>query len=613
MKTMRRSMTSLYLLALSYLLLGCDTDVPNRDLGLSGVTVVVAPFQTTGNAESGQYALQLQGFSQVLESELGAVSDWTIVEANREGLLLDELNKLTLNAQTDTENTSRVHQHSDSKDASDIKDTSDIKDIKWLGRFFNHSSDSLKASQSAAVLAAYPEADYMLLGQIKGFDIAPERNRSVGLSHRVNRIRSSIHVQVVDVQSRQWLASRTISIDKRLNDNSAAETQIEQAMQLAAQDVVSGLLLATAKALAITQLNQDQGIASMNGGAAQGVQKGMRFQVFSASNDANEITRRSVVEVIDVLPNSAVVNIIEGQVDLGYQIIPQPLLETNMASIPPIRLSIGGVFASSAQAQQGIGTQLSQLLQLKLKVAFQNYGDIEVMEKHTSIIKSAINQQVLDDLSKGREPGLPLGSLRGVDYLVFGTVSHVGYRPAKTEQQQLFGSDVTQTQKAVGEMDATVYMIDVNSGNYAIADSLNVDVDMEAALASPRLLGELSEKLAQQMFTALILKARPLAVALLLDDDVVLNHKAAAGLKKGDRFAAMTAGQTVIDPSTGVELSGVGGRTLGELEITYFDAAGWAHAKLIDGTLPDVGALLTHKNQGRAASSAVSTKRQLNW
>ncbi len=53
-------------------------------------TIAVAMFGSTGDAESGPYALQLFGLSSAVATELGARTSWQIMESERVATLEEE-------------------------------------------------------------------------------------------------------------------------------------------------------------------------------------------------------------------------------------------------------------------------------------------------------------------------------------------------------------------------------------------------------------------------------------------------------------------------------------------------------------------------------------------
>jgi curli biogenesis system outer membrane secretion channel CsgG len=493
-----------------------SADAPKR--------IAVVPFSASGNAESGQYALLLSNFSNALATQFSAASDWQVVESER----LDAL---------ETEQAFEAPPPPAAPPSASEPSTPGA-DADTEGSAASKIPSPQPVQSAAKWAAKFPSADYVLIGRINGFDVRPFDARTGGatLARRENRVQSRIEVRIVDVHTRAWVAARSVRIDERLTDDSAAETQINQAMSLAADQVVRAVLRAVA-----------------------------------------------------------------GERE------PAQLVESNSEAPPEgtePRIAIGRFFVAGSDPESRVGGTLMDQITQELLLNFHQYSGLRVVEDRSGNIKDLLTQQMLEDLSKGRDPGLPMGSLHGVDYLIFGSIGGHDVVDGRREVTQMFGATLVKDVPPQMLFDGTIYILDVSRGEYTVGGSLSLDVDLRGQTAS-RAMATAARSIASDMFVKTMLQIRPLSVVDVKTGDIVLNHTSAVGLAVGDRFTAMSRGTDRFDSGTQTWLRNVGGQRLGELEISSFDAGGWAHAHLVEGELPPVGALLV---RGSASESAPSRK-----
>ena len=554
----------------------------NKGEDIHSPSIVIVPFVLSGSAGSGQYTLELDSFTDAVSNHLGAVSNWTVLESSRKDMLLQEIEAAY--PQTTT------YQAELSVNESELQTTETI------------------AIES--VTAHFPSANYIVLGRINGFDVIAERSSGVTpLSKRVNRIISTIDVRIVDVNTRQWLASQTVTINETLPDNTSAETQIQKAIQIGARKVVNALLLAEAKQFAITEARSDStgNWVSISGGSRQGIEQGMQFR----AHNADPTRTATLIEIVEVRPMSSLARVMKGVPSVGDAVPAQPSVQFSETTNQALRIAIGGFYQPGSEKKQLVSSVVLDQLAVQLRSNFTEFEGVNVVEDQAVLESKMLAKQMLDDLHKGREPGLPRGSLRGVDYLVFTSIEYLGLEASETKSYQAFGTTISEKTDAKGKFYATAYLVDVNSGEMAISRKIALDQTLPESNDS-RLYSQFTQSLGRHIAGELMLSIRPLAVIEKSGDSVVLNHKSLSGLKVGDIFTASGKGRVVFDESTQSHLHNVGGEVIAELEITHFDGGGWAHAKIIDGDVPPIGSLLTKSNVEQTKESSVQ-KPKLNW
>lgn len=544
-------------------------------------TIAVAPFLPSGAAASGQYALQLLNFSDVVASQIGSKEDWVVMESSRIDMLEEELRN--------------AYFPIDQRTAE-----SDILEIDF-----------------EAVQVAFPEADYLLLGNINGFDVIAGRDgaSTATLARRVNRFRSQIDMRVVDVHTREWLANSTLVIDEMLPDNNSAESQINDAMQLAAAHITDSLMLALAEEFTVLETAKDPDIGdvvSIDGGTNQGVRAGMRFSVI----DQSSIALSSEIEVIESRSDTAIARVVRGTPTASSVVPASPLSSEQPGTTSQrgqlIRLALGGFYSASGN-DGSINEEFVAQISSQIKISLQNYGGFSVIEDQSqeAVIEKILQQQFRDDLSRGREPDLPLGTLRGVDYLVFGMLSNAQLEEGGSRTQTLFGREFTSEEPSVVQLGGTIYLVDVVSGEYAAASNVIVDLPLEADDLTNFLTSGLGVAYGNELTAKLLTSIRPLAVLTTVNGSVILNHKNSAGLQVGDRYKVFANGQSVVDPFTNTVLDNVGATQIAEIEISAFDASGWATARVLEGELPESGDLLLPIPAAEDSSSGEANSRQI--
>jgi curli biogenesis system outer membrane secretion channel CsgG len=585
---MNKLLTTAAILATLLLHSGCSRK--EEPVSVAEPRVAIVPFRTSGNAESGQYALLLSNFNNVLAAEFGSRSRWQVVESERLNALEDE-QKLEAPPPPPAAAAETVAPaESPTESAEGQAEPAEL---------------APPPAEAVEWAATFPSADYVLLGQIRGFDVGPVDGRAEGesVARRVNRIRSRIDVRIADVRTRTWIASRSVTIDERLPDDSAAETQINRAMDIAARKVVTDVLLAVAREFNVTDATD--GKITLSGGAEQGVEAGQTFRAIGAGN-----TPSSRIEITESFPGYSLARLVDGKVQAGDRVPAVALVAatSNASTVEAPRIAIGHFIPVGVDPKSASASLLSAQLGQDLTARFHQYSGLRVVESDSEAQKALMGQQFLEDLSKGRDPGMPKGSLHGVDYLIFGTFNAFDATPGRREVTQMFGATLVNDYPPQMVFDGRVYILDVNSGEYITNADLSLDVDLRGQTPN-RMLAEVARVIGAEAFATTILQIRPLAVVEAREGRVILNHTRAAGLAVGDRFTVMTKGTDRRDPNTRVLMRNVGGREIGTLTIGGFDAGGWAYASADGVEMPPADALLIRQS----AEQAEEPSRKINW
>jgi curli biogenesis system outer membrane secretion channel CsgG len=556
---MKNAAKTLALALFAIALSGCSAEAPEDQRP----TLVVAPFAQTGEAESGPYALALMGITSAVAAEFGSRTDWSVMESDRVTTLEEEL---------------------DYAGQEVLIEESVSLDIEG-GEYAELAGASMTMMTSVELARVFPTADYVLIATVNGYDVAPVRQGGgAALSGRKNRIRSSIDFRIVATETREWVASDTIVLDKVFDDDSRSETQVNAFMRHAATELTTQALRKLAGELVIEGVEDsaDKQIVRVSGGSAAGMRVGDRYRVAAGSLS----TPATNIEITEVFPSYAVAENAGALLTAGSTFTPV-LVQENVATtagIGPVRVGLMPCLDKNVRAY---AAPYAVTVRNRLALYLQDYDGVEVVENRDVIRDKALGEQLLDDLSKGREVGLPLGSLRGVDYLIVCNIESINATAGSSTVETVYGVDVVNKKDGQLRTRGSAYVIDVNSAVRVGSSS----VDSVALLdPSDTELVDAADQLAQSMFGALMLDLRPLAIAQVASGRLTLNHKQSVGIPVGALFDVYSPGEDVV--ANGEMLQGLGGMNVGRLRVTGFDAVGWIQAEMMSGGSVEAGFLL---------------------
>ncbi len=500
---------------------------------LTSKTLAIGKFQLTGSAQTGQYARQLFKVDRLLSEELARSRGWQMVESARINELLEEFSVVT-------EEPGRMDRLLDG-----------MVD-KIVGPQGNEQTDS----GSQQPVAGLPRADYLLVGEMDGFDVYFDDSAQTvngvarTLQNRARRARARLAFRVIDVNNRKWLLSHSRNIEIILADERSAESQIDLALAAMVKE-------------AVATIGQEEALQVVSATAPQG--------------SASESVTASTTGGLTVRPVRVAFggfSILHPNFDAEAGAFTQGALSTVKAA------AVSGVMGlPELVGIKAVAPELEAMISHRLKTA----AGLTVMEQDAARVKKLLAQQVLTDLSKGRQPGLPMGTLRGVDYLVFGTIHDM--RMETSKPQFVEGVAMSRGGKPRnGKSRMHLYMQDVNTGENVLSQELNVDFPLQGYKSVEDGLSALLTHIADKSIANFLLSMRPLEVLWAGPGTVLLNHGQMAGLAAGDELLVYNRGQDIPDPYTGVVMKGVGSTQVGSVRISGFSATGWAEADVISGS-----------------------------
>lgn len=577
------------------LLTACD-QAPSSKKGPG--TLAIGQFRFSGSAESGQYAPHLFKLNRVIGQEFAQISGWNVLEKE----YLDQ-----------------------------------AENNKFLTKVWDKVFDENSTPPVPKVVGA----DYILIGEMDGFDVSINYGGAINqvgsekvvatVGRRSWVVRSRVSMRIVDTKNQQWLDNQVLIFEEIVADEGSAESQINAAMALIGEKIASSALLSISGAPKVAQLDQDSTII-FNRGSQHGIVKGMIFDLCRVDNELKDpetgemITvsgrRYTSAEIVEVSSSSSVAKYL-GEIlpevgDTGK--LAQKKVDPILAAAAQrnIRVAMGGFHSTGlAKVLSSRIPGLTDSLDATIGTRLGKQPGIRLVDQDASRIKQLLAQQMLTDLSKNRQPALPLGTLTGTDYLVFGNLVSLDISKLSSGLSQ-HEPELEDLMPTIGELHAFLYLQDVNTGENILGEEIKIKKRFKSSEQEFRKrVNILFDALAVTASKRFLFGIRPLRVAWVGLDSVLLNHGADAEIKIGDIFEAFTAGENQIDPYTGAIMQGMGAQLVGRLEVTGFSPQGWATAKCIAGNLPEKGVQLRSlsiKIEPKQQQQKVKAQsRQLNW
>ncbi|MBI9076129.1 MAG: hypothetical protein JEZ02_12020 [Desulfatibacillum sp.] len=556
-------------------------------------TIAIGEFRFSGSAESGQYAPHLFKLKRIIGDEFAKTSGWTFLE---------------------------TEQAVESAEPMD----QEISGGR-LSRIFNELNPSTG-------LFSRKGADYRIVGEMDGFDlsvndrakvVAIPDGQAVGkVARRSWIVRTRVNMRIIDVKQNTWLNSEVVLIEETIDDDGTAESQIANVLQNIAQKIVARTLLSISGYPKVTALDSNS-IVILNRGLSHGLEKGMLLEILRDMGAANDPdTGKKILlpgrpygrlEVVDLEESTSRARFKgEGMPNIGdatrsFQKARDPI-ET-AATLRNLRIAMGGFHTHGKAAFCAETPGLMEGLEASVANSLNQQPGLSVVEQDSDRIRRLMAQQMLTDLNKGREPGLPLGTLSGVDYLVFGNLVSLSMDPAQNPLKQM-GFELEDMLPRTAQLHAFLYIQDVNTGEHALSEEIkirkSVDFNLTIEEVAPSLLEELADEASQRFLFGI----RPLHIISANPDQVLLNHGENAGIKIGDQFEAFTIGENQVDPYTGAILHGVGAKFVARVEVIGFSPQDYAVATLSEGKILGEGLFLRpieSKTKHTGALQSVST------
>ena len=215
-------------------------------------------------------------------------------------------------------------------------------------------------------------------------------------------------------------------------------------------------------------------------------------------------------------------------------------------------------------------------------------------------VDQLLDEQLAQALAENRDMPSAMGTLKGADYLVYGSLAAFSI---EDQTQRLPGSSRSFTRR-IGTVEGNMRIVDARSGDVLASRKISVSQPLAAQAGLNRAVTELADAYAEQVVLMLMNAVYPIKVAhVAADGTVYVNRGDDGGLYKGEVLTAYSPGQAIIDPDTGVQL-GVEETPVGQVRITEVEEA--RSKGLVQGGRLVKGDILKRSpdNRGRRASAA---------
>jgi curli biogenesis system outer membrane secretion channel CsgG len=182
-------------------------------------------------------------------------------------------------------------------------------------------------------------------------------------------------------------------------------------------------------------------------------------------------------------------------------------------------------------------------------------------------VDQLLNEQTAQALAQGQDLASAMGTLKGADYLVYGSLASFSVEDSTIK---LPNSNRSFAQKN-GYVEGNMRIVDARSGHVMESRKVSVTEPVEASADGSRIVTALADAYAEEVVLLLMNAIYPIKVAsAAADGTVYINRGNDGGLSTGETLEAFKPGKPVIDPDTkvqlGVEETLIGKVTLNEVE-----------------------------------------------
>ena len=465
-------------------------------------------------------------------------------------------------------------------------------------------------------------AQYLVLGNLHQLGSAVEavavpgskRGRTVEQKTAEARLR----LRVIDAQTSTILGADSLSlkVSSLLFDGGKENRDdfpfLEQVAHEAANKILD--MVFPARVVSVNPL-------VISRGTNDGISAGGQFRIIREGEEIKETSGMTIarlkypvglVEVIDSQETVSVASPVEGSGfvtgDLAVRVVEEP--QTNAAaqtvplqkpetaqSSPLPRVAVGLVRPGSTaktgpEADQHVAiftdTILTRLVQSR------RFTVIDRQE-----IDQLLDEQTARALAENRQLPSVMGSLSGCDYLILGALQNFSI-----EQQSL---RLPNSSKIISVLDGfaegNMRLVEALSGDIMESRKVSITQQLEFTLGRDRLITALADDFADQVVANLLNAVYPVKVAAIGAEGTVYVNRGTDGLLlPGAVYTVLRAGQSVIDPDTGVSL-GTMNTPIGQLELDRVEE-NRSLGKIISGSGFASGDLLQLVTEGSAKAPA---------
>ena len=184
-------------------------------------------------------------------------------------------------------------------------------------------------------------------------------------------------------------------------------------------------------------------------------------------------------------------------------------------------------------------------------------------------VDQLLNEQTAAALAENRDLPSAMGSLKGADYLVYGSLASFG-----TEEKVTQLPNSTRTfKKTIGYAEGNMRIVNARTGDVIESRKISVKTKVDPKAKGSRKVTAIADAYAEQVTLMLMNAVYPIKVAHVGGDGTVyINRGDDGGLSMGESLDAFRPGAPIIDPDTGVQL-GVEETPVGQVTVSEVEDA----------------------------------------
>lgn len=493
-------------------------------------------------------------------------------------------------------------------------------------------SDTLKDFQDLGTAAG---ADYLVLGNLEKLNRTTQETAvpfsSEGRTVRKNVTNARLRLRVVDVRSGTVVGAASIQtqIAESLFEGKKTNTDefsfYDHLAQLAASKVLD--VTFPAKIVSIDPLVISRGT---NDGAHEGDTYIVKREGKEIKDGSGVVIARlkSDIGKVGIVTAQDTVSVVETVAGGGFKQGDLAYLDVKSGSAPKVVASVSAIPLSGRTVTKTQGVPKLPRLAVGLVKSGSTESKGKEAEKNTPIftdtlisrltqtkrfqlidrqeVDQLLTEQLAQSLVENRDMPSAIGTLKGADYLVYGSLASFS---VEDKVVKLPGSTRTFVSK-VGYVEGNMRIVDARSGDILESRKISVEEKIDISAEGTRKVTALADAYAEQVTMLLMNAIYPIKVAAVGGDGTVyINRGDDGGLYTGELLDAFRPGQPIIDPDTGIQL-GVEETVIGQVTVTEVEDARSKGAVTVAGSGISKGDILKrmiHNRDKRSAKAARNT------